>query len=99
MRQGGSAGTRSSLKQAKEEDIMNIAHRIEIDPKIKSYVSTARPLLIGGKWVAAVSGKTFPVYDPSTGNVLAQVAEAEQRMSTRPCRLRATHSMKAPGRA
>jgi phenylacetaldehyde dehydrogenase len=56
---------------------MNIAHRIEVDPKIKSYVSTPRPLLIGGKWVAAASGKTFPVYDPSTGNILAHVAEAD----------------------
>src|SRR5215475_12587540 len=56
---------------------MNIAQRIEIDPKIKNYVSMPRPLLIGGKWVAAASGKTFPVYDPSTGNVLAQVAEAD----------------------
>jgi phenylacetaldehyde dehydrogenase len=56
---------------------MNIAQRIEIDPKVKSYVSTPRPLLIGGKWVAAASGKTFPVYDPSTGNVLAHVAEAD----------------------
>jgi phenylacetaldehyde dehydrogenase len=64
------------LKQTKEED-MNVAHRIEIDPTIKSYVSTMRPLLIGGKWVAAASGKTFPVYDPSTGNILAHVAEAD----------------------
>jgi phenylacetaldehyde dehydrogenase len=56
---------------------MNIAQRIEIDPTVTSYVSTPRPLLIGGKWVAAASGKTFPVYDPSTGNVLAHVAEAD----------------------
>jgi phenylacetaldehyde dehydrogenase len=56
---------------------MNIAQNIEIDPKIKSYLSTPRPLLIGGKWVAAASGKTFPVYDPATGNILAEVAEAD----------------------
>jgi phenylacetaldehyde dehydrogenase len=56
---------------------MNIAQRVEIDPKIKSYLSRPRDLVIGGKWVNAASGKTFPVYDPSTGNVLAQVAEAD----------------------
>src|SRR5258708_27377953 len=55
---------------------MNIAQRVEIDPKIKRYISRARDLLIDGNWVNAASGKTFPVYDPSTGNVLALVAEA-----------------------
>jgi phenylacetaldehyde dehydrogenase len=56
---------------------MNIATRISIDPAAKSYVSKPRQLLIDGKWVNAASGKTFPVYDPSTGEVLAHVAEAD----------------------
>jgi len=56
---------------------MNIAQRISIDPAAKSYVSTPRKLLIDGEWVNAASGKTFPVYDPSTGNVLANVVEAD----------------------
>ena len=33
--------------------------------------------LINGKWVEAASGKTFPIYDPSTGEVLAHVAEGD----------------------
>src|SRR5205085_9963440 len=37
-----------------------------------------RKMLINGKWVDAVSGKTFPTYDPSTGEVLAQVAEGDR---------------------
>jgi phenylacetaldehyde dehydrogenase len=32
-------------------------------------------MLIDGRWVEAASGKTFPSFDPSTGEVLAQVAE------------------------
>jgi acyl-CoA reductase-like NAD-dependent aldehyde dehydrogenase len=32
-------------------------------------------LLIGGQWVASASGKTFETLDPSTGKVLATVAE------------------------
>ena len=56
---------------------MNIAARISIDPAAKSYVSKPRQLLIDGKWVNAASGKTFPVYDPSTGEVMVQVAEAD----------------------
>lgn len=34
-------------------------------------------LLIGGQWVNAVSGKTFETIDPSTEQVLCQVAEGE----------------------
>ena len=34
-----------------------------------------KKLFIGGKWVEASSGKTFATLDPSTGEVLAQVAE------------------------
>jgi len=33
-------------------------------------------LLIGGSWRAASGGATFPVRDPSTGEVLAEVADA-----------------------
>src|SRR5256885_7053186 len=32
---------------------------------------------INGKWESASSGKTFPVYDPSTEEVIAQVAAAD----------------------
>src|SRR5262252_4557276 len=32
---------------------------------------------INGKWESAASGKTFPVYDPSTEEVIAQVAWSE----------------------
>lgn len=38
----------------------------------------AHKLLIGGQWSDAQSGKTFPVYDPGTGKVIAQVAEGAE---------------------
>jgi phenylacetaldehyde dehydrogenase len=41
-------------------------------------VSQPRRLLIGGAWVEAQSGKTFPTYNPATGGVLAQVAEGDR---------------------
>jgi acyl-CoA reductase-like NAD-dependent aldehyde dehydrogenase len=56
---------------------MNVAQRISVDPTIEKYLSAARNLLIDGKWTEAQSGKTFPVYDPSTGAVMANVAEAD----------------------
>ncbi|XP_020208180.1 aldehyde dehydrogenase family 2 member B4, mitochondrial [Cajanus cajan] len=34
--------------------------------------------LINGEFVDAVSGKTFPTYDPRTGEVIANVAEGDQ---------------------
>jgi phenylacetaldehyde dehydrogenase len=34
-----------------------------------------KKLFIGGKWVESASGKTFDTIDPSTGEVLARVAE------------------------
>src|SRR6202158_671056 len=33
-------------------------------------------MFINGEWVASKSSKTFPVYDPSTEEVIAQVPEA-----------------------
>jgi phenylacetaldehyde dehydrogenase len=35
-------------------------------------------MLINGQWVNAISGKTFPTYNPATGEVLAQVAEGDR---------------------
>ncbi|WAL66835.1 NAD-dependent succinate-semialdehyde dehydrogenase [Amycolatopsis cynarae] len=35
-----------------------------------------KELFIGGKWVAATGGRTFPVTDPATGRVLCEVADA-----------------------
>jgi phenylacetaldehyde dehydrogenase len=51
-------------------------------PQIQSTVSkfVAKPgkMLIGGKWVDAVTGKTFETYNPANGEVLAQVSEGER---------------------
>ena len=42
---------------------------------VLTFIGVPRKMLIGGKWVEAASGKTFPTYNPATGEVLAQVAE------------------------
>jgi len=47
-------------------------------PAVNDYVGKPRPMLIGGKWVSAQSGKTFKTFDPSTGAVLAHVAEGDR---------------------
>jgi phenylacetaldehyde dehydrogenase len=48
---------------------------IPIHPQVLTFLGAPRKMLIGGKWINAVSGKTFPTYNPATGEVLAQVAE------------------------
>src|SRR5881227_2369816 len=49
-----------------------------MNPEVSTFISRKQKMLINGKWVDAVSGKTFPTYDPSTGEVLAQVAEGDR---------------------
>ncbi|WP_043662094.1 NAD-dependent succinate-semialdehyde dehydrogenase [Thermocrispum municipale] len=38
--------------------------------------NVGKDLFIGGQWRKATDGKTLPVYDPSTGKVLCEVADA-----------------------
>jgi aldehyde dehydrogenase (NAD+) len=43
-------------------------------PKVKPQ----QPMLIGGKWVDSVSGKTFPTLNPCTGEKICDVAEGDR---------------------
>ncbi len=52
---------------------------INIDSRVTDFIAKPRKMLIDGKWVNAVSGKTFPTYNPATGEVLAQVAEGDRQ--------------------
>jgi len=48
------------------------------EDKVTSFVKQERKMLINGKWIPAASGKTFPTYNPATGEVLARVAEGDK---------------------
>ncbi|HET8825397.1 MAG TPA: aldehyde dehydrogenase family protein, partial [Terriglobales bacterium] len=48
---------------------------VQLESSVTEFLRKPRKMLIGGNWVEAVSGKTFESYDPSTGEVLARVAE------------------------
>ena len=50
----------------------------QIHNRVQEFIGSARKMLIDGKWVPAASGKTFPVYNPATGEVMAQVAEGDR---------------------
>src|ERR1700693_6159143 len=51
---------------------------VHMDDKVSSYLSKNRKMLINGQWVEAASGRTFPTYNPATGEVLARVAEGDR---------------------
>src|SRR6202162_4379352 len=52
---------------------------IQIDSRVSDFIGKPRKMLIDGKWVNAASGKTFPTYNPATGEVLAQIAEGDRQ--------------------
>jgi phenylacetaldehyde dehydrogenase len=52
---------------------------VAIYRKVSDFISRSRKMLIGGKWVEAASGKTFPAYNPATGEVITQLAEGNKK--------------------
>jgi phenylacetaldehyde dehydrogenase len=57
---------------------MGIALSPQIHPQVADFIEKPRKMLINNQWVNAASGKTFPTYNPATGEVLAQVAEGDR---------------------
>ena len=51
---------------------------VKPDDKVTSFVAQKRKMLINGKWVDSASGKTFPTFNPATGEVLSMVAEGDR---------------------
>ncbi|MBV8049534.1 MAG: aldehyde dehydrogenase family protein [Acidobacteriaceae bacterium] len=48
------------------------------EERVTGFVARKHKMLINGKWVDSASGKTFPTYNPATGEVLAQIAEGDR---------------------
>src|SRR5271166_5502339 len=46
--------------------------------RVDEFVSKPRAMFINNQFVNSASGKTFPTYNPATGEVLAQVAEGDR---------------------
>src|ERR1700745_4422701 len=57
---------------------MGIAVSPQIHPRVAEFIDKPRKMLINGKWTNAASGKTFPTYNPATGEILAQVTEGDR---------------------
>jgi phenylacetaldehyde dehydrogenase len=68
-----------------------------VDPKVAEFVTGSRRMLIDGAWGEAASGKTFPVYDPATEEVIAHVAEGDAEDIERAVRAAVGPSIQDPG--
>ena len=53
---------------------------------------SATKLLIDNRWIASESGKTFPTVNPSTGEEICQIAEADAADVEKASKRRAPHS-------
>ena len=51
---------------------------VSLSRAVSQFISHKRKLLIDGKWVDAASGKTFEVYNPADGEVIAHAAEGDK---------------------
>ena len=50
----------------------------QMHSRVQDFVGKPRKMFIDGKFVDAASGKTFPSYNPATGEVMAKVAEGDR---------------------
>jgi len=48
-----------------------------VSARTADFLTQSQRMFVDGRFVAAASGKTFPVYNPATGEVLTHVPEAE----------------------
>src|SRR5690625_450630 len=50
---------------------------VELSPKVVQFLEGNKKMFINGEWVESISGKTFATINPATGEVLANVYEAD----------------------
>ncbi len=50
-----------------------------LSSRAQSFLRSKKQNLIDGKWVPAASGETFPVFNPATGEVIAQCASGSSQ--------------------
>jgi len=50
---------------------------IQPSPRVQEFLQSPRQSFINGQWQDAASGKTFPVHNPATGEIIAMVAEGD----------------------
>ncbi len=54
-----------------------VPKEVNLTAATAGFVREPRKMFIDGEWVEALSGKTFPVYNPATGEIIGRVAEGD----------------------
>jgi phenylacetaldehyde dehydrogenase len=49
-----------------------------LNPEVESFIARPRQVLIDGRWSSAKNGRSFDVFDPSSGKVIARAAECDK---------------------
>jgi len=52
--------------------------RVEVSQWTANFIQSGRQMLIAGRWVDAISGKTLPVVNPATGEVICTVPAGQK---------------------
>src|SRR2546422_2109880 len=69
----------TNIQVSRKERTMAVSEpEIKIASEVTQFIAQPRKMLIDGAWIGAASGRTFPVYNPATGEVLATVAEGDK---------------------
>ncbi|KNE22075.1 aldehyde dehydrogenase family protein [Virgibacillus pantothenticus] len=55
-----------------------VTSQMDLKPNVKAFLEQAVGLYINGEYLPAKSGRTFPVYNPATEEVLVEVSEAQE---------------------
>src|SRR5712664_3831583 len=69
------ASLTKSLQRDKAIGSATLNSEVVMSGSVKAEVRTYRNY-VNGQWLASASGETFPVYDPSTEEVIARVSAA-----------------------
>ncbi len=48
-------------------------------PAVRAFLNRTPTLLIGGRWIPAASGETFPTRNPADGSALAHIASGDKK--------------------
>src|ERR1700736_3702053 len=68
----------ASDRKKGEQNMATTASATLLDQNVSRIVSRTQKILINGKWVEAASGKTFPTFNPATGEVLSRGAGGDK---------------------
>lgn len=73
----------------------------DVDPRLgkaaSDFLRRGPKMLIDGRLVSALSGKSMPVFNPATGRILLEVPEGERKISMLRLGPHAVHSMMEAG--